>query len=100
MAKDFLDDSNGDIAIVAGDLAIGFSDEQHVQDILVANKGEYKQHPLVGVGIANYLKSPISLKSRRKLEKEISLQLEADSARSIIAEYSNEGKLKVAARYE
>ena len=100
MAKDFLDDSNGDIAIVAGDLAIGFSDEQHMQDILVAQKGDYKQHPLVGVGIANYLKSPNSLVTRRTLEKEILVQSQADGATQIVAEYSTDGKLKAASRYE
>lgn len=49
--QDILLDENGDLLIENGDLVIGFSDNQHQLDILLANKGEFKEHPEVGVGI-------------------------------------------------
>ena len=99
MAKDILTDHNGELAILNGDLDTGYSDEQHVEHILLAQKGHYKQHPLVGVGIADYVNSPVSLLTRRKLEKDITLQLEADRANEIKVGYDHNGKIKVAAAY-
>lgn len=99
MAKDILTDENGDIKILNGDLDFGYSDEQHIEHILIAHKGNYKQHPLIGVGISDYLNSPETLITRRKLEKEITLQLETDNAKEIKVNYTNEGTIKVAAAY-
>lgn len=49
--RDLLLDTDGDILIESGDLAIGNSDLQHQHDILRAHKGSYKEHPEIGVGI-------------------------------------------------
>lgn len=100
MAKDILTDENGSIKFLNGDLDIGYSDEQHIEHILKAHKGDYKQYPMLGVGIADYLNSPETLKTRRQLEKEISLQLEMDSAKEIKVNYTTDGTIKVAAAYE
>lgn len=100
MAKDLLEDNNGDLSILNGDLEVGFSDEQHQADLLVAFKGEYKQYPLMGIGIENYLASPISVYTRQKFEKETSLQLQADSATDISVDYAADGSIKIAATYE
>lgn len=48
-------DENGDLAIENGDFVTGFSDNQHQEHILIANKGEYKQFPEIGVGIIQML---------------------------------------------
>jgi len=48
---DFLLDDDGDIKIANGDLFAGRSDEQHQQHIIIANKGEFKEFPELGVGI-------------------------------------------------
>lgn len=48
---------NDDLEIRNGDLLIGESSAQHQQHILLANKGEYKQFPELGVGIMNMLLS-------------------------------------------
>lgn len=48
---------NNDLEIKDGDLFIGISDEYHQKHILVAEKGEYKQFPELGVGILNLLNS-------------------------------------------
>lgn len=98
MARDILTDENGDLKIVGGDFATGQSDEQHLVDILSANKGEYKQHPLVGVGIQDWLNGPITSLELARLEKEIRTQLEADGASDISVSFGD--TLKVEARYE
>lgn len=53
--NDLLLDENGDLSIKNGDFEIGFSDNQHQEHILIANKGEYKEFPELGVGIAAML---------------------------------------------
>lgn len=52
---DFKLDQNGDIAIENGDFVIGDATLQHQEHIIIAQKGEYKEHPEIGVGIANAL---------------------------------------------
>ncbi len=52
---DFIIDEKYNLQFLNGDLATGFSDNQHQQHILIANKGEYKAHPEVGVGIEDLL---------------------------------------------
>lgn len=71
---DILDDSDGDLLIRNGDIVFGNSDQQHIQDILIAQKGHYTQSPAVGIGIESYLKG----NTGEKLRREIKLQLEAD----------------------
>ena len=54
--RDLLLNSNKDLQIVNGDLAIGYSDEQQQKVLLVMKKGELKQDPDVGVGLSFQLK--------------------------------------------
>jgi len=49
--NDILLDRNGDLNFKNGDLEIGYSDNQHQEHILIANKGEYREFPELGVGI-------------------------------------------------
>jgi hypothetical protein len=51
--KDFRLNQNGDLAIVNGDFVIADATLQHQEHIIIAQKGEYKEHPEIGVGIAN-----------------------------------------------
>ena len=99
MARDLLVNDFGDLDIINGDFNVGFSDEQHVEHISLSNKGHYKQHPLIGVGIEDYLNSPFSLITKQKLEREISIQLKSDKAKDVVVNY-NSDKLKVSAVYE
>lgn len=46
---------NTDLELEQGDFLVGFSDELHQKHILIAEKGEYKQYPELGVGILNLL---------------------------------------------
>ncbi len=100
MASDILLNKDGDFGIVAGDLDIGFSDEQHIEHMLLANKGEYKQSPTIGVGISGYNYGSLSPLERLKLEQEISIQLESDEAREVDVDYDVDGLLKIQASYD
>jgi len=66
---------NEDVQFKDGDFLVDLSDNMHIEHIIVANKGHYYQHPLIGVGIANRLKAPTNI---QEIKKEISLNLEVD----------------------
>jgi hypothetical protein len=53
--QDILIDINYDMLITNGDIAIGEATYQHVYLILSSQKGEWKQYPLLGVGIEDKL---------------------------------------------
>jgi len=59
-----------------GDLLIELSDNMHIQHILEANKGHYYQYPLMGAGMRNFIKSPMSALI---LKREIRVNLESDN---------------------
>lgn len=73
-AKDVLI-TDDDIAFQNGDFVIVESDPQHIQDIIHESTGAYKQFPLVGVGIFNYLNGS---NYGNALKKEITSQLITD----------------------
>lgn len=49
---DILDDPNGDMSIVGGDIQVGNSIQQNISDILRSNKGEWRFQPLVGCNLS------------------------------------------------
>lgn len=50
--KDFLiDETTGELAFSNGDIAFGDSTLQNQKSLLIANKGEFKESPTIGVGI-------------------------------------------------
>lgn len=71
---DILLDEDGDLLIKNGDLAIGESTQQHERLLLLCQKGELKLHPLVGVGIRDYLND----ENPQNLKTEIRRQFKAD----------------------
>jgi hypothetical protein len=74
-ANDILLDSDGDLLIENGDFKIGPSDEQHIEDIISAYLGWWKEFPSVGVGIKQY---QAGSGVEQTIEREIKLQLKAD----------------------
>jgi hypothetical protein len=62
----------GDLDIQNGDIAIGYSDNQHQEHILLANKGDYKEFPELGVGINNMLNEddflPFLIEAKKNLQ--------------------------------
>jgi hypothetical protein len=57
---------NDDVVIENGDFSIVPSDQQHVQDLIQSNTGEYKEFPLLGVGAKNYINSSGRLPELRR----------------------------------
>ncbi|MEM6830705.1 MAG: hypothetical protein AAF551_09310 [Bacteroidota bacterium] len=57
-----------------GDLRLAEASQQNIAHILLAHKGAYKENPLLGVGIEDYLKGNIAI-NRLRLEAEIEKQL-------------------------
>lgn len=73
--KDVILDSDGDMEILNGDIFINESDSQHVEMILTADKGQFRQFPLIGVGIKKFSNGPFSPQA---IKQSIKLQLESD----------------------
>ena len=73
-AKDIILTEN-DYKFNNGDFVISESDTQHIQDLIFENVGAYKQFPLVGIGIRNYLNST---GQKLILSRNIQIQLQAD----------------------
>lgn len=69
------DDTNG-LLIEGGDFAVVESEQDHIREIIISNKGEWKRHPLVGVGSLDFLNSPGNID---EIKKRIKLQLEFDN---------------------
>lgn len=82
MAKEvkdiLLDVDTGELIIRNGDFVIGESSNQHIADLLLDAPGEWKQHPLVGIGIRKYINAPETPLEWAILEKRIRKQLDLD----------------------
>lgn len=75
MNQDFLRDKDGDLLIENGDFVFGSSDQQHVENIFLAQQGEYKEWPLIGFGAINYIKTKVR---DSEFKRDLKLQLSFD----------------------
>ncbi len=70
--NDTLLDKYGDLDFTNGDLNIGYSDNQHQEHILLANKGEFREFPELGVGIDKILSDddyiPVLIEMKKNLQ--------------------------------
>ncbi|BBQ07578.1 oxidase [Elizabethkingia anophelis] len=71
---------DGELSIVNGDFEIGESTQQEIENILIAFKGEYKQHPLLGAELQKMLKAR---NTRQGITREVNEQLQYDGFRNI-----------------
>lgn len=99
MANDFLS-KDFDIYFENGDLACGESSQQHVEDILVSRPGDFKNAPWIGVAIQDLLNAPTSPLILERLNKEIRLQLESDSAKVKTVSTVDITNIQIEARYD
>lgn len=75
--KDILiDTATGDLLIKDGDFVIGESTKQHMNDLMVSQKGNYKLDPLIGVALRDFLLEDNNYSE--DLKREIMEQYEAD----------------------
>nr|DAK82634.1 MAG TPA: baseplate wedge protein [Caudoviricetes sp.] len=94
--KDILIDNNNDLRLSAdGDFEIGYSDNQQQMAILTTDKGEWKEHPEVGVGIAQMLADDLYTEMLIEVKK----QLEYDGMQINDVALQEGGKLLIDGQY-
>jgi hypothetical protein len=98
MAVDFITDDKRNLLIEDGDFVLNNSDSQHVEDLMISDKGTFYQSPISGIGIIRQLKSPKHLINKIRVENEISIQLLLDGATNIDIDYNEQ--IEVSATYE
>ena len=74
--SDILLNSDNTPLITDGDFTTGYSKDQHVAMLLEAMPGEFKEFPLIGVGMKRYINKTTT--SGAQLKRDISVGLEAD----------------------
>lgn len=84
-----IDKDTCDIVISGGDLLVSKSDQQHVEHILRADRGHFRQYPLLGIGIEKSLKGPVN---PQELKQAIKLQLKSDNYSVREVQVSREAK--------
>lgn len=89
MIKDISIDDSGDLIFSDGDFAVRASDEQHVVLIVNTSIGSWKQYPLVGVGLRQYLGSSGQIQT---IKRNISLQLESDGYSDVAVKLGQSGE--------
>jgi hypothetical protein len=93
--KDILIDDNNDLRLLAGDFEVGHSDNQQQKAILTTEKGEWKEHPEVGVGIAQMLADDLYTEVLIEIKK----QLEYDGMQINDVALKEGGKLLIDGQY-
>ena len=94
--NDLLLDPSGDLSIVNGDFVIGDSSNQHQEHILIANKGEYKEFPELGVGIAAMLGDDDYVPMLIEIKK----NLEYDGMKIRNVKFDKDGNLDIDGHYK
>ena len=67
-----------DISVVAGDLVITASREQHTALLLASSPGHWRASSVIGVGMQKYLNAPHTERHRNALAQIIRKQMDAD----------------------
>jgi hypothetical protein len=98
MANDII--FTDDIQFENGDVKVLFSDQQHVQHLLLAHPGSFKNASLLGIGVTDYLQGPLTALTRREFERNAKLQLEADGAKQVRIKVSTDfSNIEIDANY-
>ena len=93
MATNILIKDN-DFVYENGSMKVGFSDFQLFEAIIYSKKGEFKETPLLGVGIEDYLNSNVS---EQEINNVISTALKTDGAtiKAILASQNTNGTFDI-----
>jgi hypothetical protein len=100
MVKEVFDiaiDSTNDIAIVGNDFAIAESTLQHQDDLLIAQPGDFKESPIIGVGIANWINEEIT---EQDVKSKITREFENDGMIISSLKVAGLNNIKISASYE
>lgn len=77
---DILLNDENDISIAGGDFQVGESQQQEIESVLIAFKGEFKNTPFVGAEILRMLKAR---NTRQGIIREVNEQLKYDGFSNI-----------------
>ena len=91
---DILLDEIGDLQIVNGDFSTGDSTSQDVQNIVMSYPGWWKQFPLMGCAVPNYLNSPAIGQQMVNIIKQ-QLKLDGKTVSTITSSTSADGTLTI-----
>lgn len=94
--QDILLENNNDLKIVNGDFDIGVSDYQQQKLIVATHKGEWKEHPEVGVGITQMIADDLYTEMLIEIKK----QLEYDGMQIDNVSLKENGKLFIDGFYK
>jgi hypothetical protein len=92
--KDLLLNSDGSFQIKNGDFVIGDSDNQNVNDILQAVKGDYKLSPQIGLNSPVFINSN-STNADIKLQAKLQLELDGFRVKDIVVTKDSLGQLNI-----
>lgn len=70
-----------DLVFSDGDISILSSENQESKLVLFANKGDFRQHPLIGAGFRSSRNAPFT----KKMEREALIQLQNLGVQKIIS---------------
>jgi hypothetical protein len=91
-AQDFLLDSDRDLRIENGDLVIGDSDQDHINDIMNSMPGWFKKYPLLGFNPYKDLNARVD---PTDLNKNAKIQLKSDGYTNIIVDLTQDSSNNV-----
>lgn len=94
--NDIILTSSGDGSIRQGDWEVGVSDAQHLACIAESNQGEWRQWPLLGIGIDLFLQDDTS---ETELRHRINVQAQYDGAIITEINFAETGKLTLNGYY-
>lgn len=89
-----LDADTSDLVVVDGDFGVVESTQREVEFILISEKGNWRENPVLGVGLIRFLNA---VGARRELLKKTRLQLGFDNLKVDALNVSNEGQMEVQA---
>lgn len=99
MATQMMDialDAGYDLAFEAGDFTIKESTPEHQQQLILNNKGDFKQNPTIAVGALNYLDD----ENFQELIRNISIEFTRDGMDVISVQLSPVGVINSDAFYQ
>lgn len=85
-----------DVAILNGDFVVGDATKQHQELLLSTAPGDWKQHPVVGVGLVNFIDD----ESPEGMLREIRQQFTKDGMRITNLKATSVATIEVTAVYQ
>jgi len=89
-----IDPLTGDLACVDGDLVIGGSFDEEVQEVLFSVTGDYKETPCIGLNLIKRLKGKINISAITR-DVAIAMQMDEKILESLSIEENKNLKLQV-----